>query len=259
MALRLESLPALQGQCILVTGASSGLGRHFAKVLAAHGATVAVAARRVEQLESLVADIHFEGGRAAAYALDVTDRACVVEVLGRIREELGPVDVLVNNAGVSDSKHLLEYTDEDWQRIVDTNLKGAWVVAQEVSRQMIDLQRPGNLINITSILGSRVAGGIGPYIAAKAGLSHLNKALALELARYGIRVNAIAPGYVMTELNSAFLESEAGEKLKKRIPQRRFCKPEDLDGALLLLASTASSAMTGSEIVVDGGHLCSSL
>lgn len=259
MAKRLESILALEGLCILVTGASSGLGRHFAKVLAAHGASVAVAARRIDQLESLVADIVFEGGRARAFAMDVTDRSSVVNALEGIKNEFGPVDVLVNNAGVSDSKHLHAYTDEDWGRIVDTNLKGAWVVAQEVSRQMVSLERPGNLINITSILASRVAGAIGPYVAAKAGLSHLTKAMALELARHQIRVNSIAPGYVMTELNTQFLESEAGAKLKSRIPQRRFCKPEDLDGALLLLASSASSAMTGAEIVVDGGHLCSSL
>ncbi|WP_449431721.1 SDR family NAD(P)-dependent oxidoreductase [Pseudomonas putida] len=259
MAQRLQSLLELQGQCILVTGASSGLGRHFAKVLAAHGATVAVAARRVEQLQSLVAEICADGGRACSFAMDVTDRASVQQGLQDIQAQLGPVDVLVNNAGVSDSKHVMEFTDADWDRIIDTNLKGAWVVAQEVSRQMIDLKRPGNLINITSILATRVAGAIGPYVAAKAGLSHLNRALALELARYGIRVNSIAPGYVMTELNSDFLQSEAGEKLRGRIPQRRFCTPADLDGALLLLASSASSAMTGAEIVVDGGHLCSSL
>ncbi|VVN70834.1 SDR family NAD(P)-dependent oxidoreductase [Pseudomonas fluorescens] len=249
----------LSGRRALVTGASSGLGRHFARTLAAAGAEVAVAARRVEQLQTLVEEIEGEGGRARAFALDVTDRASVNACLARIAEELGPLDILVNNAGVSDSRNVLDYADDDWDRILDTNLKGAWVVAQEVARRMLEAKRGGSLINVTSILASRVAGAVTPYVAAKAGLSQLTRALALELARHEIRVNAIAPGYVMTELNSDFLSSEVGDKLRVRIPTRRFCTPADLDGALLLLASDASRAMTGSEIVVDAGHLCSTL
>lgn len=245
----------LDGRRALVTGASSGLGRHFALTLAAAGAEVMVAARRIEPLRGLVEEIESTGGRARAFAMDVTRRDDVCRCL----DEAGPLDILVNNAGVSDSQNVLDYDDEGWDRILDTNLKGAWVVAQETARRMVATGRSGSLINVTSILASRVAGAVSPYVAAKAGLSQLTCAMALELARHGIRVNALAPGYVITELNEAFLRSEAGEKLRARIPGRRFSQPADLDGALLLLASDAGKAMSGAEIVVDGGHLCSGL
>lgn len=249
----------LRGKCALVTGASSGLGRHFARTLAAAGARVAVAARRVDRLDELVNDLRFEDHEAKAYALDVTSRQSVVDCLAAIRADFGGVDILVNNAGISDTKRVLDYDDHDWQAILDTNLKGAWMVAQEVARGMVDAGQEGSLINITSILAARVSGGVGPYCAAKAGLSHLTRAMALELARHDIRVNAIAPGYVVTEINESFLVSEAGDRLRTRIPSRRFCSPSDLDGALLLLASDAGRGMTGSEIVIDGGHACSGL
>lgn len=245
----------LEGRRALVTGASSGLGRNFALTLAAAGAEVAVAARRSEPLRQLVYDIQAAGGRASAHSLDVTRRDAICRCL----DEVGPLDILVNNAGVSDSRTVLAYDDEGWDQILDTNLKGAWIVAQETARRMVQAQRGGSVINVTSILASRVAGAVSPYVAAKAGLAHLTRAMALELARHGIRVNALAPGYVMTELNEAFLRSEAGEKLRARIPSRAFSRPADLDGALLLLASDAGKAMTGAEIVVDGGHLCSGL
>ncbi|MCS7567067.1 SDR family oxidoreductase [Pseudomonas aeruginosa] len=249
----------LTGQRVLVTGASSGLGLHFAKTLVAAGARVAVAARRVDRLRDLVSDLRFEGHDARAYALDVTSRQSVIECLDAIESDFGGLDVVVNNAGVSETKRVLDYDDQDWQAIVDTNLKGAWMVAQESARRMVESGRGGSLINVTSILASRVGGGVGPYCAAKAGLSHLTRSMALELARHDIRVNSIAPGYIATEINEAFLSSEAGERLRARVPSRRFCASSDLDGALLLLASGAGRGMTGSEIVVDGGHACAGL
>lgn len=248
----------LTGKRVLVTGASSGLGRHFAQTLARAGAHVIVGARRIERLQELVTDIQRDGGSAVAMVLDVASRASIVASLDDICNRYGGLDVVVNNAGVSDTKAVLDYTDEDWDSIVQTNLKGAWIVAQESARRMAQ-DDGGSVINVTSILAARLAGGVGPYCAAKAGLAHLTRSMALELARYGVRVNSLAPGYVMTEINQSFLESAAGERLKKRIPARKFCQVQDLDGALLLLASDAGRAMTGSEIVVDNGHACSGL
>jgi len=249
---------SLAGKRVLVTGASSGLGRHFAKTLARAGAQVIVGARRVDRLEDLVADLNRNGSNAVAMALDVASRASVIACLDDICRRFGGLDVVVNNAGVSDTKGVLEYTDEDWDAIVQTNLTGAWMVAQESARRMAE-HGGGSIVNVTSILATRLAGAVGPYCAAKAGLAHLTRSMALELARHRVRVNSLAPGYVMTEINQAFLQSDAGERLKRRIPAREFCQLNDLDGALLLLASDAGRAMTGSEIVVDNGHACSGL
>ena len=254
-----NNLFSLQGTSVLVTGASSGLGRHFARTLASAGASVAVAARRTERLIELVDELQVLGTKAHAVALDVTSRQSVVNSIAEAAEVLGDLHVLVNNAGVSDTKAVLDYEDPDWDAIVDTNLKGAWMMAQEMARHMQQRSVHGSIVNITSILANRVTAGVGPYAVAKAGLAQLTRSMALELARYQIRVNAIAPGYVITELNEDFLHSPAGDKLRLRIPSRQFCQYEDLDGALLLLASPASRMMTGSEIVVDGGHLCSGL
>lgn len=252
------NLFSLAGKRVLVTGASSGLGRHFAKTLARAGAQVIVGARRVDRLEDLAADLEREGRNAVAMALDVTSRASVIACLDDICRRFGGLDVVVNNAGVSDTKGVLEYTDEDWDAIVQTNLTGAWMVTQESARRMAE-RGGGSIVNVTSILATRLVGAVGPYCAAKAGLAHLTRSMALELARYRVRVNSLAPGYVMTEINQAFLQSDAGERLKRRIPAREFCQLHDLDGALLLLASDAGRAMTGSEIVVDNGHACSGL
>ncbi|MEW5888584.1 MAG: glucose 1-dehydrogenase [Pseudomonadota bacterium] len=249
----------LDGRRALVTGASSGLGHHFARVLAGAGATVVVAARRADKLAETVAEIESSGGKALAVSLDVTDPASVRACFDEIAARTGTADVIVNNAGVAITRAVLEQSESDWDTVLDTNLKGAWLVAQEGARRMIDAGLPGVIVNIASITGERVAGGVAPYCASKAGLIHLTRAMALELARSRIRVNALAPGYVQTELNREFLASEAGERLKARIPQRRFGRPEDLAGPLLLLASEAGAYMTGSVVFADGGHLVSTL
>lgn len=249
----------LEGQRALVTGASSGLGRHFALTLARAGAAVALAARSADKLAEATEEIRGFGGRALAVALDVTEGASIRQAVARAEADMGPITTLVNNAGVVVSKPLFEHDENDWDRVLDTNLKGAWLVAQEVARRMVAHGQGGGIINIASILGLRVVGGLPEYCASKAGLIHLTRVLALELARHKIRVNAIAPGYIQTDLNREFFASEAGEAMIRRIPQRRVGEARDLDGALLLLASDASRYMTGSVITVDGGHLLSGL
>ena len=249
----------LRGQTALVTGASSGLGRHFASVLARAGAAVALAARRAEMLADAVAEIGGEGGRAAAVGLDVTSRDSVVAAFDAAERAFGPVDILVNNAGVVVSKPTLEQTEAEWDRVVDTNLKGAWLMSQEAARRWTAANRAGRIVNIASILGLRTIANIPGYIASKAGLAHLTHSMAMELGRKKITVNALAPGYIETDLNRGFLRSEAGLSLARRIPMGRIGQPEDLDGALLLLASPAGAYINGAVIPVDGGHLVSSL
>ena len=249
----------LHGRRALVTGASSGLGRHFALSLAQAGAAVVVAARSVDKLAETVAEVEAAGGKAVAVRLDVTDAASVKSGFDQIEAALGVADIIVNNAGMAVSRPLLQQTESDWDTVIDTNLKGAWLVAQEGAKRLVAANLAGSIINIASITGERVAGGVAPYCTSKAGVIHLTRAMALELARHAIRVNALAPGYVQTELNQEFLVSDAGERLKSRIPQRRFGLPEELDGALLLLASDAGAYITGSVLVADGGHLVSGL
>jgi NAD(P)-dependent dehydrogenase (short-subunit alcohol dehydrogenase family) len=246
----------LHGKNALVTGASSGLGRHFARVLARHGASVTLAARRQDALEAACTEIMAAGGRANAIAVDVTDSGAVSSALAGTGESF---DILINNAGIAASSPALDLDVVEWDRMVDTNLKGVFVVAQAVARAMRAAGRGGSIVNIASIAGLRVAGNLSAYAASKAAVIHLTRALALEWARYGIRVNALCPGYIETDLNREFFATEAGLGLIKRIPQRRLGKPHDLDGPLLLLASDAGSYMTGSTIEVDGGHLVSSL
>ncbi|NUB07083.1 SDR family oxidoreductase [Azospirillum sp. Vi22] len=249
----------LTNRTALVTGASAGLGRHFAGVLAAAGARVALAARRRESLDAAVAEIEAAGGQAIAVPLDVTDAASVRNGVREAAGALGGLDILVNNAGATVAKPALDYAEEEWDRVIDTNLKGAFLTAQETARVMREQGRGGSIVNIASILGLRVAGHVVAYTASKAGLVQMTQALALEWARYGIRVNALAPGYMETDLNRDFLATDAGQALIRRVPQRRLGRLADLDGPLLLLCSDASAYMTGAVVPVDGGHLVSTL
>jgi len=244
----------LTGEVALVTGASSGIGRHLAELLAAAGAKVALAARRVDRLAETAREIEAAGGESLPIACDVTRSDSVVAAVAKAEAELGPLTILVNNAGVVVSKPLFEHTEADWDYVVDTNLKGAWLVAREFAHHLVGLKRPGRIINISSVLGLRTIGRVPAYCAAKAGLTHLTHVLAMELARYGILVNALAPGYVETDFNRAFFQTEAGKALISRIPVKRLGQTEDLDGAMLLLASPAGAYLTGAVIAVDGGH-----
>jgi NAD(P)-dependent dehydrogenase (short-subunit alcohol dehydrogenase family) len=246
----------LHGRTALVTGASAGFGRHFAKTLANAGAAVVVAARRRDLLEQLVGEILATGARATAVDMDVTDGASIAAAFASAP---GPIDVVVNNAGISIVRSPLDLDEAGWDAVVNTNLRGAWLVAQAAARALVAAKRPGRIVNIASIVGLRPIGHLAPYAAAKAGLIHLTRTLAMEWARHDIQVNAIAPGYVETDLNREFWDSPAGKRLIERIPQRRLGRLADLDGPLLLLASDAGAFMTGSVLVVDGGHTVASL
>ena len=248
----------LDGQVAVVTGASSGIGRHCSFLLANAGAKVALASRNTEELELLAKDIVSAGGHAKVFHLDVTEQSSVTECFTQITSWAQPT-IVINNAGVSITKSLLEQTEADWDRVIDTNLKGVWLVATEAARTMVATKTAGSIINMASILGERQINGVAPYAISKAGVIQVTKTMALELARYQIRVNAILPGYVITDLNREFLQSEFGEKLRMRIPSRRFNEPHDLDGPILLLASAAGQGMSVSTLVVDGAHLVSSL
>ncbi len=249
----------LSGKIALVTGASGGLGRHFAGVLAGAGARVAVCARRMDKVTETVTGIESAGGRAFGVEMDVTDKGSVTSAFDLVEEQAGPVTVLINNAGITAGNLALEMSEDDWDRVLDTNLKGAWTVAQQAAQRMVEAKTGGVIVNIASVLGLRVSKGVVPYAVSKAGLIQMTKALALELAPQNIRVNALAPGYVETDLTRDYLAGDAGKKLLKRIPQRRPANMSELSGPLLLLASDASSYMTGAVITVDGGHLVSSL
>lgn len=245
----------LAGRAAIVTGASSGLGRHFAITLARAGAKVALCARRAELIAEVAREIEGFDGRAMPIVMDVTDSASVRDGVAAAETELGAIAILVNNSGVADAgTTFLDQDEADWDRVVDTNLKGSWRVAREVARHMVRLGHGGSIINIGSILSSRAAARVPAYAASKAALEQLTRSMAVELARHGIRVNAIAPGYIETDLNREFLNSAAGQAMLKRIPGRRFGRVEDLDGALLLLASDASAYMTGAVLTVDGGQ-----
>jgi 3-oxoacyl-[acyl-carrier protein] reductase len=242
-------------ETIFITGASQGLGRQFARVLAAHGASVVLAARQTAKLKSLEDEIRGNGGRAIAVQLDVTDCDSIRQAIDSAELQVGPITVLINNAGIAIEKLAVEQTEADWDAVIGANLKGAYFTATEVTRRMIERRQEGNIINIASVLGLSVMKFLSPYTISKAGIIQATKAMALELAANRIRVNAIAPGYIDTEINHDFWATPGGEKLVRRIPQRRVGNESDLDGAIMLLASSASRYMTGSVITVDGGFL----
>ncbi|MDX1695174.1 MAG: SDR family NAD(P)-dependent oxidoreductase [Ketobacteraceae bacterium] len=242
-----------------MTGASSGFGHYFAEELAARGAHVVAVARRRERLDALVDRIETDGGKCLGIAMDVADSTSVTAGLDEMEEKLGLPNVIINNAGVGCDAPFLQLTEEDWDNTLNTNLKGAFLLSQFAIKRIVERGDGAAVINIASILGERVAGNVAPYAVSKAGLIQLTKAMALELARYQIRVNAIAPGYVETDINRHFFETELGARMIKKIPQRELGQVEDLLGPLLLLASDASRYMTGSVIAVDGGHLVNSL
>ncbi|SDC71394.1 3-oxoacyl-[acyl-carrier protein] reductase [Bradyrhizobium brasilense] len=242
-------------EIILITGASQGLGRQFARVLAAHGAAVVLAARQTAKLKSLAEEIKAKGGRAAAVQMDVADISGTAQALDAAEAALGPVTVLINNAGIAIEKLSTEQTEADWDAVISANLKGAYFLATELARRMMARKQPGNIINVASVLGQGVLKAVSPYAISKAGMIQGTKAMALELAGNNIRVNALAPGYIDTEMNHDFWSTPAGERLAKRIPQRRVGAESDLDGAIMLLASNASRYMTGTVVTVDGGFL----
>jgi hypothetical protein len=248
----------LKEKVALVTGASSGLGARFARVLAANGALTVLAARRVERLKDLRAEIEADGGAAHVVSLDVLEQDSIREAVDRAEREVGPIDILVNNAGVPTTQRLIDVTPEDFDYVLGTNLKGAFFVANEVARRMIvraKLQADfrGCIVNIASVAGLRVLQQIGLYCISKAAVIQMTKAQALEWGRYGVNVNVLCPGYIRTEFNESHWDTDAGQKLMQLLPRKRIGKPEDLDGALLLLVADESQFINGAVLTADDG------
>jgi len=246
---------SLNGRVALVTGASSGLGVQFAKALADNGAAVALVARRADRLKSLRDEIEGKGGRAVAIEADVTDHAAIARAFDAAEKAFGTVTILVNNAGIAHGGRAVEMPPEEWRKVLTTNLDAVFFWAQEAARRLLAAKKQGAIVNIASVLGLAVSKGAVAYAAAKAGVVQVTKALAVELAFKGVRVNAIAPGWFVTEMNDDYLSGEAGDAIKREIPIGRFGNPGDLDGALLLLVSDAGSYITGATVVVDGGQV----
>ena len=250
----------LDGKVALITGAGSGLGRQFAATLADAGASVVLAARRREKLEETAGTIRDLGGNAICLELDVTDSLSITNCIRETVSEVGAPDILVNNAGIAKQGYLTDISEDDWDAVLDTNLKGVFMVAQAVAKSMITANKPGSIINVASILGLRVSKALASYIAAKSAVVQLTKAMAIEWSRQNVRVNALAPGYFITEINEKqFADGAADDFLRERVPMGRVGDLPEIAGPLLLLASDAGSYMTGSIVVVDGGHVCSSL
>jgi 3-oxoacyl-[acyl-carrier protein] reductase len=254
--MKAADLFSVKGRVALVTGASSGLGRQFAKALADNGASVALVARRADRLADLQQAIEAAGGRAIAIEADVTDRAVMSRAFDAAEQAFGTVTILVNNAGIAQSStRAIEVTPEEWRKVLGVDLDAVFHNAQEAARRMLAAGKPGAIVNISSVLGFGVSRGVAAYATAKAAVIQITKALAVELAFKGVRVNAIAPGWFVTEINDKYLLGDAGAGLKRDIPMGRFGNQGELDGALLLLASDAGSYITGATIVVDGGQV----
>lgn len=247
-----------EGKIALVTGASSGLGARFAKVLAQAGAQVVLASRRVERLKELRAEIEAAGGAAHVVPLDVTDYASIKSAIAHAETEAGPIDILVNNSGVSTTQRLVDVTPEDYAFVMDTNQRGAFFVAQEAAKRMIarakgDPKKQHRIVNIASVAGLRALPQIGIYCMSKAAVVHMTRSMAVEWGRYNINVNAICPGYISTEINESHFETEQGRTLINMLPRKRLGQPEDLDGLLLLLASEESRFINGAIVTADDG------
>ncbi len=243
----------------LITGASSGLGLHFATRLADAGANVVLAARRKDKLDALATNIRTNGGTAHVLEMDVHDRTATAATLEQMHKDIGTPDILINNAGIARPARFLEANNNDTETVIGVNQHSVWYLSQIICNQMVSADKAGSIINIASILGLDVMSGVGSYSVSKAAVVQMTKVMALELARHNIRVNAIAPGYFDTEINEGFLNSDAGQKIIKRVPARRVGELDDLTGVLLLLASDKSAYMTGTTIPVDGGHLVAGL
>ncbi|MFW6094076.1 MAG: SDR family NAD(P)-dependent oxidoreductase [Pseudomonadota bacterium] len=251
----------MNGRNVIITGASSGFGSHFAGVLAGAGARVVLGARRVDKVQARVDEIREAGGEATGIRLDVRDSESIREFLRSAEDAFGPIDVLVNNAGVeSGAKTYTMIDEDDWDFVMDTNVKGAWLMAKYYTERVVaNGQAGGNIVNVSSITDRRTIKGQFPYAVSKGALTRMTEVMALEAAKYRIRVNALAPGYILTDVSRTLLESDQAPEFMKGIPMRRFGDFDDLDGPLLLLASDASRYMTGSVVTVDGGHVCASL
>jgi NAD(P)-dependent dehydrogenase (short-subunit alcohol dehydrogenase family) len=251
----------LSGRVALVTGASSGLGEQFAKTLAAAGAAVVLAGRRVERLKTLRAEIEAAGGDAHVVALDVTDHDSIKAAVAHAETEMGTLDILVNNSGVSTTQKLTDVSPEDYDYVMDTNTKGAFFVAQEVGKRMLARARGaapgtftgGRIVNIASMAGLKPLSQIGVYAMSKAAVVHMTRAMALEWGRFGINVNAICPGYIDTEINHHHWQTEQGQKLISMMPRKRIGQPKDLDAVLMLLCSNESHFINGAVIQADDG------
>lgn len=257
----MKNLFSVAGKTALLTGASTGIGRHLAGTLAEAGARVVLGARSADKLETRVAELREAGAEAVALPLDVRDATSVAGFFDAAQDAFGTPDILVNNAGVEAGvETYVTLSEEGWDAVLSTNLKGLWLMSREFTRRLAEARHgAGSIINISSILGGRQQKGVFPYAVSKAGVNQATKVMALEGAKYGIRVNALAPGYIYTNVSKVLLDSDQADAFRHGIPQRRFGEFTDLDGPLLLLASDASVHMTGSVVVVDGGHSVSSL